>query len=66
MARSPCINLCQMDPHSGLCRGCARTLAEIAAWAQLDDAGREAILAILPQRRGASLPATTPGANGHD
>lgn len=51
MARSPCINLCQMDPHSGLCRGCLRTLDEIAAWSRLDDAAQDALLATLARRR---------------
>ena len=62
MARSPCINLCQMDPHSGLCRGCLRTLDEIAAWSRLGDAGQETLLATLARRRAdipgaAALPA---------
>ena len=29
---SPCISVCVMDPASGLCAGCYRTLAEIADW----------------------------------
>ena len=32
---SPCINVCQMDPQSGLCLGCRRTLQEIAAWMEM-------------------------------
>ena len=28
---SPCINICVIDAVSGLCAGCGRTLAEIAA-----------------------------------
>ena len=34
---SPCIKVCIVDPRSGLCRGCGRTLAEIA---QLDSLQR--------------------------
>jgi predicted Fe-S protein YdhL (DUF1289 family) len=30
---SPCVSVCSMDPESGLCRGCFRTLGEIAEWA---------------------------------
>ena len=35
VAPSPCINVCRMDAASGLCEGCARTLAEIAGWLSL-------------------------------
>ena len=28
---SPCIKVCAVDPRSGLCLGCGRSLAEIAA-----------------------------------
>ena len=48
--KSPCNQVCQMDPRSGLCIGCARTLDEIAHWAQMSDAERERVLAELPQR----------------
>jgi hypothetical protein len=40
-----------MDPQRRLCMGCARTLDEIARWAQMSDAERERILAQLPARR---------------
>ena len=48
---SPCVNLGRMDPATGWCEGCRRTLDEIAAWSRLDDAGRTAILDLLPARR---------------
>ena len=48
---SPCIDVCRMDAASGLCAGCLRTLDEIAAWSQLDDDGKRAVLAALPVRR---------------
>jgi len=47
---SPCIKICVMDPASGLCRGCGRTLSEISAWASRLDAERQAIMAALPER----------------
>jgi predicted Fe-S protein YdhL (DUF1289 family) len=47
---SPCNKVCQMDPKSGLCIGCARTLDEIARWAEMSDAERERVLAELPAR----------------
>ncbi len=50
-AASPCINVCQMDEASGWCRGCLRTLDEIAFWSVLDEDDKQAVLALLPQRR---------------
>ncbi len=49
--KSPCVNVCQMDPHRGLCLGCARTLEEIARWGAMTDLERGKILAELPGRR---------------
>lgn len=48
---SPCIGVCVLDPASGYCSGCARTLGEIAAWSSASDAQRSAIKAALPARR---------------
>ncbi|MGO9360672.1 MAG: DUF1289 domain-containing protein [Xanthobacteraceae bacterium] len=54
---SPCTKICVMDPLSGLCRGCGRTLAEISAWATLRPSERAAIIRKLPERmRAAGLP----------
>ncbi len=39
-----------MDPKSGLCIGCARTLDEIARWAEMSDAERERVMAELSKR----------------
>ena len=49
--KSPCINVCTMDPARGVCLGCCRTLEEIAAWAGMDDAEQARVLAQLPERR---------------
>lgn len=51
MIASPCINICQMDPASGLCRGCLRTLDEITRWSRIDDAERQGILDAVSERR---------------
>jgi predicted Fe-S protein YdhL (DUF1289 family) len=48
---SPCTNVCRMHEPTGFCEGCARTIAEIAAWSRADDATRLTILAELPPRR---------------
>lgn len=50
---SPCISVCQMNPDTGLCEGCLRTMDEIARWGSLDDAGKRAIWAELKARRAA-------------
>lgn len=36
---SPCIGICLMDPVTRMCRGCLRTVEEIALWysASADD-----------------------------
>ncbi|WEF24079.1 DUF1289 domain-containing protein [Paracoccus sp. S3-43] len=51
MIESPCIKVCVIDPASGLCTGCLRTLDEIAAWGSLPDDDRRRIMAELPARR---------------
>ena len=49
---SPCISVCAMDPATGRCIGCYRTLDEIAAWSGLDDAGKRAVWQRLLERVG--------------
>jgi len=49
---SPCVDVCRMDAATGWCVGCARTIDEIAAWGQMDDAHKQAVWAALPARRG--------------
>jgi len=48
---SPCTDICRIDPASGWCEGCLRTLDEIAAWGSIDDAARREIWKRLPGRR---------------
>lgn len=50
-AASPCNSVCRMDPHTGWCLGCQRTLDEIAAWSTLDDAGKHRVWQLLTERR---------------
>ena len=47
---SPCINVCRMNPETGLCEGCLRTLAEIAAWSGMSADEKRAVLAQLAAR----------------
>ena len=51
---SPCTKVCTIDPRSQLCRGCGRTLDEIARWVSLGDSERARIMAELPARLAAN------------
>jgi uncharacterized protein len=48
--QTPCNKVCTIDPASGLCAGCGRSLDEIARWTALTDAERARVMAVLPQR----------------
>lgn len=52
---SPCIKVCVVDDR-GICRGCLRTLEEIAAWSRLGDAERREVLVRIAARRTAVAP----------
>jgi predicted Fe-S protein YdhL (DUF1289 family) len=47
---SPCINICSIEPSSGFCAGCGRTIEEIAGWAAFSDEERHALMYRLPAR----------------
>lgn len=47
---SPCIGVCDLDPATGWCVGCARTGDEIQAWRDADPAMRRTIWDRLPAR----------------
>jgi len=47
---SPCISVCTMEFSSGLCKGCLRSLDEIAGWAELDDEAKRVIWARIEAR----------------
>ncbi|HEX4233084.1 MAG TPA: DUF1289 domain-containing protein [Caldimonas sp.] len=48
---SPCSSVCTIDPATGWCAGCLRTINEIAAWGSLDDRAKRAVWKMLPERR---------------
>jgi predicted Fe-S protein YdhL (DUF1289 family) len=50
IAASPCTGVCRIDAPSGWCVGCARSLAEIAAWPTASNEDRARIRAALPDR----------------
>jgi predicted Fe-S protein YdhL (DUF1289 family) len=45
-----------MDPSTGWCLGCLRTLDEIAAWSALGDDAKQQVWQLLEQRRTGLLP----------
>ena len=49
---SPCVNVCRMNPQTGLCEGCWRTLDEIAAWSKMPDDGKREVWLRLAERGG--------------
>ncbi len=51
---SPCLGICLMDPRTRMCRGCLRTIEEIAGWYTASPADKHEILARLAQRRAAA------------
>jgi predicted Fe-S protein YdhL (DUF1289 family) len=51
MPESPCVGICLLDPATGYCRGCLRSVAEIAKWYDASTAEKHAILALLDERR---------------
>jgi predicted Fe-S protein YdhL (DUF1289 family) len=40
---SPCISICRMNPANGFCRGCLRTIDEVAAWGRMNDADKRGV-----------------------
>ena len=48
---SPCVSVCQMDPLTGYCVGCLRTIDEIRDWIISTPDERHKILARLPGRK---------------
>ena len=48
---SPCIGICTLDPKSGYCLGCRRSVDEIARWMTMDDPSRQQVIDQLPTRK---------------
>ena len=57
---SPCVGICLMDPTTRTCRGCLRTVEEIAAWYGATPAEKRAIIARLAERRRAAAAGCSP------
>lgn len=52
---SPCTGVCQIDPGTVLCRGCYRTLDEIAVWPSASAMRKQAILDAVATRQSESV-----------
>lgn len=48
---SPCTSVCQLDPATGWCRGCLRTIEEIAGWPRFSPKEKHRIVATIAVRR---------------
>jgi predicted Fe-S protein YdhL (DUF1289 family) len=48
---SPCVNICRMDPKTGLCEGCFRTIDEIAQWGTATEAMKRAVWGEIKRRQ---------------
>ena len=50
MVETPCIKICRILEGGSLCRGCGRTLEEIARWTEMSPEERRAIMGGLAER----------------
>jgi uncharacterized protein len=48
---SPCTRVCVVDPDTGYCRGCYRTLKEISYWTRYAPDERQRVLDRIAERR---------------
>jgi predicted Fe-S protein YdhL (DUF1289 family) len=48
---SPCVKVCVLDNTTGLCRGCLRTIDEIAGWVDMTADEKRATIERVAQRR---------------
>jgi uncharacterized protein len=60
---SPCIQVCCVEPVSGICLGCYRTLPEIATWSRKTEAERALIMDALESRMSQLDPMYLPKSN---
>lgn len=48
---SPCVKICVVNPETGLCIGCRRSIDEISRWAAMSADERRTVIAALPDRQ---------------
>ena len=59
--RSPCVSVCRMEPETGYCAGCHRTIDEIADWGMMSDERKRSVWQQIRLRRGVPDPTVPPG-----
>lgn len=50
MIKSPCTNICKMNPVTNYCEGCKRTIEEIASWTRYTDEEKQLVLEQIGKR----------------
>lgn len=53
MIKSPCVEKCEMNPHTNLCKGCYRNIDEIVNWSSLTDNQKNYVLKLIEKRKDA-------------
>ena len=48
---SPCVKVCALDPRSGYCVGCYRTIDEVANWVEMSAEDKRTVLERVARRR---------------
>ena len=51
IVKSPCINVCKLNPKNNLCEGCLRTSDEISNWSKYSDNKKRSVMSILKNRK---------------
>ena len=51
---SPCVSICELDERQGQCKGCHRSLQEIAVWGHLSDDDKRIVWGRIEARQLAS------------
>jgi uncharacterized protein len=47
---SPCVSVCVMNPQTGWCEGCMRSLQEIGDWSRASDEAKRQVWQQIPVR----------------
>ena len=58
MIKSPCKSVCELDPSTGFCLGCKRSIDEINNWSLKDDKEKISIIKKAQNREFSSLKKT--------
>jgi predicted Fe-S protein YdhL (DUF1289 family) len=48
---SPCTSVCVLDPSTGWCRGCFRTIQEIAGWLDFTAEEKRRVVRAIAERQ---------------